>query len=174
MTKKSTGIILLLLIADFLFVQMTCGRRHCSNPETAQLTPYDNADSTPHAPGAAGVKATAFMLELNINFSDYICKRRTSLFVSQAYAGPAYYTPIDHVELTSDRNFDATHPAGSDLQDLFNHPNVSALNFYTPKTNFYLLHPPSDSGTHIFTIKIYTIDSGRTIITTAAPVKLTL
>lgn len=171
MKKKFLLLLALPLVVNFLFVRMSCGRKpNCFKPRSLSLTPIDNADSVEHAPNSNGVIAKAFILEYAFSIESYYCGNSSFCF-NNAYAQTSYTKPfkIDSIHLTSNHHFDSRHPAGSNLNDLFSKPN-----YYTTSERFYLLHVPSDTGTHIFTIKAYTTDSIKIFIASTSPVKLLL
>jgi hypothetical protein len=129
---------------------------------SVSLAPFDNADSIPRVLSPDGVLARAFMLEYTLSGTLTYC------------SGDDDPALMDSIQLTSDRNFDALHPAGTDLKSLFivnKKNNGGDDDLHT----CYLVNAPSDTGTHVFTIKIFMHDSARsTFIASTKPVKLLL
>ncbi len=171
MKKKTILLFALLPLINILFVRMSCGRKpNCFKPMRITVTPIDNADSIEHAPYSKGVIAKAFILEYAFSIESYYCSRNSFGF-NNAYAqtSTSKTFKVDSIHLASDHDFDAQHPAGTDLKDLFFKSTP-----YTWSGRFSLLHAPSDTGTHVFTIKAYTTDSIGIFTASSIPVKLLL
>ena len=154
---------------------MSCYKRpNCNLLVNVTLTAFDNADSLPHEPKTIGVLASAFCLEYATHDSMYFCGNRHSKFpVNAAYAGTTNNksVTVDSISLFSDNDFDAAHPAGSELVGLFSQKKYA--NYNSNVSRIYLEHLPSDTGTHIFTMKFYLSDS-TVMAASTSPVKLLL
>jgi len=188
--KKFFFLVFLLLSVNTAFLLLnschSCGPSLCGYYTAPVLLPMDNADSVMRMPSGDGVLAKAFLLVLTLEDTTYKCvKAPAHLPVNAAYAEcikSSRLIPIDSIVLTSDRDFDAWHPAGANLKDLFHIPDsVKTYSGYRKseyvhlgRNNLFLLHPPSDTGTHTFTIKLFAHDSTKNLTATAAPVKLLL
>jgi hypothetical protein len=80
---------------------------------------------------------------------------------------------LDSLHLTSDHDFDAAHPAGSDLRDLFDMSDTARINYlHAGSNNFYLRHSPAAAGTHVFTVQLFAADSSRNLTATTLPVTI--
>ena len=184
--KKTLLLLLVALSLNTIFLFFNaCSpfRPMCTYYTSGSLVPMNNADSIPRVADAQGVLAKAFYLDLVIWDTSYNCMRYNArLPVNAAYAEHINHTKhmrIDSIVLTSDHDFDAAHPAGSDLKNLFNKLDSTSAKGIFPVVginHLYLLHTPSDTGTHIFTIRVYQSDSliRRNFIATSSPVKLLL
>lgn len=182
MNKKFLFLFTPLLFVNNLFVLLNGCSSHRCQPRCgyytkASLIPMDNADSIARPANSSGVLAKAFYLALTLWDTSYYCARKPAPFpLSSAYAECFAYETLetpDSVVLTSDKDFDAMHPAGANLKTLFMiNDSVLRYNLHVGINNLYLLQPPVDTGTHAFTIKLYT---GRKNLTaTSLPVKLLL
>jgi hypothetical protein len=175
MKKKLLILLTSYLVVNLMFVRMSCYKRpNCHFPITVTLQAFDNADSLPSGPQSSGVLARAFYLEYYVNDSYYYCKNRLGIFpVNAVYAGTTdnKIVTVDSVSLFSDHDFDAAHPAGSELVALFSKKKYA--NYNANAYRIYLEHLPSDTGTHTFTMKFYLSDS-TVMAASASPVKLLL
>ncbi len=173
-----------LLSVNTLFVFLnscpTKQRTICRYYTNATFTPWDNADSMPQPVGSTGVRAKAFYLELMLEDTSYICRKLRHLLpsnASYAFTPPTYNktTPIDSFTIKSDADFDAQHPAGSDLKALFSQNDTANIEKrYKKKIKFYLLRLPASSGTHTFTVKLFARDTTQNVIAATQPIKLLL
>lgn len=170
-------------------LQSCCSRRYdsdmCSVIAGMHITILDNADSTMHA-SSGTIPAKATVLALNITDSLTSCvynRPKQYSLVPAAYAMCKYegrYGVLDTFIISSNRNFDPAHPAGSNLKDLFYIQDEVRLpasgNF-----NCYLRNVPADTGTHTFSVHMVmhyedynygTPNNKRVFDASAQPVKL--
>lgn len=154
------------------------------------VLPLDNTDSSPQTTVSDTVAAQAFGLRLQLNYMDEagICQINpieTVSFFPGCYAlgnnsKTSYYyvpaNPIDSLFVYSTEDFDASHPAGTNLAPLFS--IFKSYSYFTPieylggerrilfedtylqpkreELNMLLMNLPENSGSHQFTIRIYT------------------
>lgn len=131
-----------------------------------EITDHTLADS-------AVVKATDFGIAVAFMQMSYQCREGSSFsLISTAYA----YKPdmdaynmdtITSITISSDRDFDAAHPAGASLNDLFTIPDLSVINtsnaYYQNAFGFnlYLNHAPASEQYHRFTVNATTQSSSK-------------
>ena len=182
----------LFLLALFLSVNSFCiFLNSCSSSKSdiscgyytrASLMAMDNRDSIPREPGYDGVHIKTFLLALTLWDTTVGCAIKGFRFSGNA-AFATYQDPHGPVKtfvsvtITSDNDYDATHPAGTDLKDLFNinMNNPGDRNFFHPGTNnYYLAYPPDKEGIHVFTINLVTAKNDHNLTATSSPVKLLL
>jgi hypothetical protein len=124
------------------------------------------------------VPAKAFLLMLTLNDTTYTCAiphyEAGGMYTMADIVIPHKVAYIDSISITSDHDFDSTHPAGSKLNSLFNLSDTLKVGYvHGGGNNFYLMQSPSDSGIHVFTVHLYSSDSTRRPLTAQAlPVKL--
>ena len=154
------------------------------------------------------ISSKAFGLRLNLRYADEleICKTNPietfSPFPSCYAVGPRRkiinyipYNLTDSLEIISDKNFDSSHPAGTNLTNYFyiyksnqnkylesqdyltNNRRLSFNNendFVKRETiDLLLMHQPSNSDNHTFTIRFYT-NQGEIIEQTTSSIHLKL
>lgn len=102
-------------------------------------------------------------LELNLKiYMTTICSRES---VNSFFNSAIACSPIERVDTTgsvlylsiiSNNDFDATHPAGSKLNEYFTVPSIGSINGsrYGAIHDLRLLQAPSDTGTHVFTVTL--------------------
>lgn len=162
-----------------LFLNGCCGNYDttCIYVNGLSLKAFDNADSTAHEPVKNEVMAKALLLRLEVMDSTVICYNRpVNSFVNTAYALSCKEAEfrnnatIRSYRLYSNKDFDISHPAGTDLFDLFYLDNKDKiLNGGT--FNYYCLAVPEDTGTHVFTAAL-TLSTGVTFTAQTQPIKL--
>lgn len=154
------------------------------------VQPLDNTGSSPQTTTSDTVAAQAFGLRLLLNYMDEagICQinpMETVSFFPGCYAmgnngKTSYYyvpeNPIDSLFIYSTEDFDASHPAGTDLTAFFS--IFKSYSYFLPmdylggerrilfenmalqpkreEVNLLLMKQPENSGNHQFTIRIYT------------------
>lgn len=153
--------------------------KQCHYFNRATLTPINNADSIPRTADTSGVLAKAFYLQLTLWDSTTYCMRSSTGLINTAWAEhfeQVFYPHIDCVAIVSNKSFDGTHPAGSNLAAYFGIIDTPYQRYlYVGNDHYYLLHLPADTGTHTFTISVYNFATPALNITaTAQPVKLLL
>lgn len=172
--KKPLLLTIPVLWLNAIIMLTSCPSRRelsCTYPYTGTLTVWNNADSTPRLADGDGVRAKALYLKLVSVDTYYICSRPTPAWpINAAYAqnttGKAPRVQVDSTTITSDHDFDAAHPAGTDLASLFARDKTYGY--------YYLQYAPSDTGTHTFAIHFYMSDATKNLTITALPVKLLL
>lgn len=144
---------------------------YCKEYNTPSITAWNNADSTPRLADANGVLAEAFYLEIDFNDTVYSCSFvPTNPFITKTYAFKRAYNylreeKLDSYSIISNHDFDATHPAGASLRDVFSKPQYD---------RYYLIQKPADTGTHTFSVMLFVKDPDKTLIASTSPVKLLL
>ena len=183
MKSKFFFILTPLLSVNTLFVLLdSCGNDkpcQCGYYTKAALTAMDNADSIPRQPDLKGVRAKAFLLALTLWDTAWTCKAEHPIFPANAalatYLGCATpATAIDYITITSSNDYDPSHPAGTDLKDVFSINSTNTVELHPGNNNFYLRYLPADTGTHIFTVRLLTADSSKNLTAISLPVKLLL
>lgn len=160
----------------------TKGPPHCGYYNGGTIKAWNNAGSRPVPVDTDGVIAKALFLNLRLWDTLYMCHAEQSVGLSnQAFAltkpiNRDNLTIIDSVRILSNHDFDAAHPAGTNLLSLFNSPALNAgiqkIDIDTDTATFYLMHSPDDTGTHIFTIQTITKDPTMNISVKSEPIKL--
>lgn len=151
---------------------------------------YASDDNGRDLDANAHIRATNLVLVTTFYGPDVVCVRpRTdNSFVTTAYAcSPVLpdYVVKDHIiemTITSNEDFDAEYPAGSNLNAYFNLPALTDVNSnefsdYTASNEIAehrarLQQAPAKEGLHTFTIS-YKMNSGRVVHSTARPLYLT-
>lgn len=181
MTRKILLLTLgIIFIPSFmlLFLNGCCGNydTKCVYVNGLSLKAFDNADSTAKEPVNHEVVAKALMLSLEVQDSTVICyNKATNGFVTTAHALSCSEefrngATIRGYQLYSNNDFDISHPAGTDLFDLFyldNKDNIASGGTF----NYYCLAVPEDTGTHVFTA-VLNLSSGATFTAQTQPIKL--
>lgn len=154
---------------------------YCAYFNSGYVVAWNNAGAHPRLANDSGVIAKALKLHLILNDTSFLCVAPNSYFSDgAAYAFKRAYrekfTYIDSIRITSNNYFDASHPAGTNLMDIFSNVDLNAgvRRISTDTTVLYLLQSPADTGTHIFTITTYTADTLRNITVSSLPIKLLL
>lgn len=185
MTKLRLLLVLpLLSLNTGLFLMGGCfssGEGYCAFYNKGTLTAYDNGDTAVRTIGINGISAKAMILQLELEDTIFLCYRPFAYAGNAAYAfrrslRADTYTQIDSVQITSNRDFDATHPAGANLIGLFTSIELNAGNRALPgnSARYFLMHSPADTGTHTFTLHTFTSNPAHNISISSAPVKLLL
>lgn len=157
----------------------------CGSLDSLSWVPYNIAANQT-------VKATELMIIATLLGNDVVCKSlNTNPFITSAYACtpplPVYNIKdnIESMGITSNNDFDVSHPAGALLNDYFNMPDLSKFNTmihnggsgatYKAENSFEfkLQQSPSDTGTHIFTLTLKH-KSGNIRTVDCVPIKLLL
>lgn len=154
---------------------------YCEYYNSGYVIAWNNAGANPRLANDSGVIAKALKLNLIFNDTSYLCMvHHHYIYDGAPYAFKKPYrekfTYIDSIRIVSDNYFDASHPAGTNLMDLFSNPDLNAgiRRINKDTTTLFLLRPPADTGTHIFTITTYTADTLKNITLTSLPIKLLL
>lgn len=180
--KKLPLLLLVLLLSVntiFFLLNGCCPDRgeHCGFYYQASIVAWNNADSTPSI-ATMPVPAKALYLDVQLVDTSYLCST-PMLPVNTAYAFKCSpfvkYEQIDSFSLTSNHDFDATHPAGTDLADVFKYDTGKdySTRISIPR-KLYLMHSPTDTGTHVFTIHLFAADPTKNLSASTLPVKLLL
>ena len=133
------------------------------------------------------IAAKSLVLTVDMQATEATCRRKVSnLFITSAFACTpplpriSFKGAITDVIITSNGDFDAAHPAGTDLADYFAIIDADDLNFYEQKNggfnvqrSFALKQNPAAAGRHQFTI-IYKLSNGADIQAVCSPVNLYL
>jgi len=152
---------------------------YCIYYNSGNIVAWNNALSMPTLVNDSGVIAQSLMLQLLLQDTAYLCKSTSFRYAdgaAYAFKSETKITYIDSLHIVSNKNFDSTHPAGSNLIDLFSNPDLKAgiRRIRTNSVNFYLTYPPADTGTHTFTITTFSADTLKKIVITSLPIKLLL
>jgi hypothetical protein len=182
MTRKICLLtIALIMIPSFLLVFLNgcCGKGefYCIYLKSLSITAIDNADSVERAPVNNEVIARAMILRVAIGDSTAICRNNSYPGLgNMAYARScrtSEYRAVSGIRqysLFSDHDFDALHPAGTDLFDIFYLSNKSDI-ATGGVFNYYCREAPADTGTHTFTV-ILALSNGTRLIAHTQPLKL--
>lgn len=157
----------------------------CGSLDSISWKPYKTAANI-------SVKATDLVIIATLLGNDVVCKSmKTNPFITSAYACtpplPIYNIKdsIESMSITSNNDFDTSHPAGTLLNDYFNMPDLNRFNTmmhnggygaaYKAENSFEfkLLQSPSDTGTHIFTLTLKH-KSGNIRTVNCVPIQLLL
>lgn len=149
---------------------------YCAYFYKGYITAWNSAGSKPHIVTDSGVAAMELMLQVMFQDTVYLCQYSVYRYTDgAAYARKSKisFVYIDSVHIVSNNEFDATHPAGTNLVDLFSNSDLNA-GIYTDSVVLFLKRPPADTGTHIFTITTFTADTLKNIKISSSPIKLLL
>jgi hypothetical protein len=176
MKRKLSLLLLSILVLHSSFILLNgCGHRcdqQCYYHTSAQLVVMDNSDSLPKQVSSGRVLAAALMFTINVQDTLGVCGKRNFSLINTASAecsGHRIANSFDTFYLTSDHAFNASHPAGAVLNDLFIQSGSLIRG-----VSLYLRVKPDDTGTHIFTVKLVPKDTSKAIIAHSLPVKLLL
>lgn len=179
MNKTLAFVLFFLFLPGIFSLMVSCGNKcydQCYTVTNIELKAVDNGDSIPKPPVNSTIKAKALLLQLWVKdtVTDGMCTHK-SAFTNDAFAtyfrncsttGPY----IQKLTITADKNFDSTHPAGTDLYNLFF--EEKKVPYYTAGIyNFYLLNAPDKNDSFVFTINIK-LDNGKVL--TASTLSLNL
>ncbi len=165
---------LIILTYISLLVTGCCSERrnYCVTINKTQVVAYNNNDAEPVLANNTGVYGEALMLELNFHRNVAICYNRIdNSFFTSAYATSCktiedynFDDSVTHVTIYANKDYDAQHPAGAELNIYFKMPDVSEFNQGKESTTFrmYALKAPEQSGEYIYTVRVLLAD-GRTI-----------
>lgn len=185
MLKKLTYIYLTWLLV-ILFVQLTgCSGccpddSDCVNVNKSLLTVYDNSGREWMPAGEDPVPGEAVVLELELQNDIYTCSRKSkAVFITSAYATSCrksniYNEHITYLSISADKRYGASHPATTELNDLFTIPSMNELNEdpgSKEKFRMFALKAPEESGLYTFTVKLL-LSNGDIIEATANPVNI--
>lgn len=142
-----------------------CGRpceEQCHLIRNLKLESLDNSGPVPPEMLHQQVLAKALILRLSVQDSlrPELCASGLGLFTVPAFAARAY-CPVERTRhltrlwtISSDENFDAAHPAGSSLNDLF-YLRDSAVSSANGTYEFYLLQEPAAESVHRFQLTLF-------------------
>jgi hypothetical protein len=152
---------------------------YCIYYNSGNAVAWNNAQSIPTLVNDSGVIAQSLMLQLLLQDTAYLCKSTSFRYTdgaAYAFKSETKITYIDSIHIVSNKNFDAAHPAGTNLLDLFSNSDLKAgiRRIRTNSVNYSLMYPPTDTGTHTFTITTFTADTLKNIVITSSPIKLLL
>ena len=178
MFKRALAVLIAIYVLPLILLSCDCKERiqYCHTIDTISLTPFDNAGNEPVAVTNGQVIAKAFILQLNVNDNMAICRREIP-FMNTAYATTKddcedhqYKDQPVIISITSNKDFDAAHKAGTELRALFKGPDASSITAGN-KYDFFMLHEPADTGTHIFSLKL-TMQDQKVLEASSQPIKL--
>ncbi len=152
---------------------------YCIHYNSGNILAWNNAQSMPTLVNDSGVVAQSLMLQLLLQDTAYLCQSTSHRYTdgaAYAFKSETKITYIDSIHIVSNKNFDAAHPAGTNLIRLFSNPDLKAgiSRIRTNSVNYYLISSPADTGTHTFTITTFTADRLKNIVVTSLPIKLLL
>lgn len=160
----------------------------CTKLNNIVVTPHQLSNNISLSSGQE-VRATNLYLLADFSGENITCFKRsyTNPFITAAYActPPVAYKHKDaivYISITSDADFDATHPAGTLLNDYFDMPELDKLNAmeYSSggndqrKSSYFsipLQQAPAQKGKHSFTLQVK-MAGGDTYSATCVPVVL--
>lgn len=150
---------------------------YCAYFYKGYITAWNSAGSKPFLVTESGVAAMELMLQVMLQDTVYLCKSSGKRYTDgAAYARKSKisFVYIDSIHIVSNKDFDATHPAGANLVDVFSNSDLNAgvRRIYTDSVALFLTRPPADTGTHIFTITTFSADALKNITISSSPVKL--
>ena len=178
--------ILLFCCNVMLSILESCGCKeipeYCVKVGSLTLTPYDNGGLEAKSIENGEVYGKALKLELLLTGTAEVCYQPKPLsFFSHAYAFTKskcefFFRPdsITDYDIYSSNTYNAGHPAGSSLKDLFKSDDVEYLKTFEgddKKAIFYSLEAPEDTGTHIITVMLIQVN-GDTLRANTQPLKL--
>ncbi len=163
-----------------------CGPARCLHFETASIRAYNKTDDS-ELQGSEAILATNLQLNLNLSGTISVCykpeerSQRYSLF-STAYASQFPPCPpiskgdsVISYSIYSDKDYDASHPAGSNLNDIITTEDIPMHLLYGGQTvytcRFFVNSVPADTGTHTFTITATQLD-GDIVTASSSGIKL--
>lgn len=192
MQCKNSGIIQVSFVV-FLWLQFSgccgCGtndanrRTYCVSINNTSLVAYNNNGSEPVLASANDeVYGEALVLELNFDNNLALCYQRRNVnpFVNTAYATSCRYNDyyrygdsIAYVTISADKDYDAQHPAGAELNEYFRMPEMSELNQENEMTStmIYAQHAPEQSGLYVYTMTVL-LANGTVIESSTEPVNI--
>lgn len=141
----------------------------CLTSDKIEVVAYDNSDSLAVEAGDDFVFGKALMLRMSFTGSSRYCSSpRPASFITSAYAtscGKTYvYKHLDTVAsiaVYADKDYDAQHPAGTSLNDLFYMPLVESFNARQDRPYYfdlYALQSPAQRDSFVYTIKLVLTD----------------
>ena len=190
---KANKVIFLLLFPLIAEVLVSCCNclepviKHYTN-KTLTINHLDNSGSAPVIASSDTVRKSAYGIRMNLVRETVVCNHnRTSLFISSAYAfkcdcePPNQILPRDSItalHISTVNDFDATHPAGSDVTEYFyqyQKNNYRSIPDYLSRqaevvfdaaqdslvVDFLLMQAPAAAGIYSFEIAV-TLSDGRT------------
>lgn len=174
---------LLIPILVVLLLQGCCSERetHCISINTTYVVAYNNNGEEPVPAKQTEVYGKALLLELNLDRHVEVCYEGHSKgFFNAAYASKCvpvgddkYIDSVTHVSIFADKDYDESHPAGTELNDYFKMPDISDYNDGSEATAFriYSLKSPQHKGEYTYTIKLVLAD-GSLIEATTDPINI--
>lgn len=145
----------------------------CLSSDEIQVVAYDNADSLAVEAGDDFVFGKALMLRMSFTgYRTYCSKPRSVSFINSAYATSCDETyvykhadTIVHMTIYADKDYDAQHPAGTELNELFYMPKLYVLNSRKDQPYYfdiYALQSPAQRDSFVYTVKLVLAD-GRNV-----------
>lgn len=145
----------------------------CLTSDQIQVVAYDNGDSLAVEAGEDFVFGKALMLRMSFTGPRQYCNNpRPASFINSAYAtscGETYiYKHLDtiaSITVSADKDYDAQHPAGTALNDLFYIPELNIFNLRQERPYYfdlYALQSPAQRDSFVYTIKLVLTD-GRNV-----------
>lgn len=185
--RKSFSILIALFISAVMLQLLhgcsgCCGNQpqNCVHLNTIVVRAMDNSDSIAIAVSDKHVQSQSLLLRLSMYRNRELCSVRPAFsLINEAYATFDCGLPEDirdsvsHLTITSNKTWDEDHVAGSDLTDFFEVPELNKENYTSNKTDVDMIAKgePADSGTHVFTVKLY-LTNGDEMTASTEPVHL--
>lgn len=174
--KTRTALMSLIVALLYTTLSGCCGCRnqdsYCVNINGTTFLALNNSDSTSRISKDETVPGLALVLELTISNDIKMCySKPNNYFGKTAYAltcpGDKYThsDSITHVSITADRDFDAAHPEGAELNDLFYRDTELAQTNHNEQSNTFLYYAqkaPEQNGTYVFTATL-TFGNGNVV-----------
>lgn len=137
---------------------------------------YENIIVTPNDTTLAEVNK--YKIDIGFSYWYESCKNESRIIQSAYAYKPAIHNiapeKIEYIHITSNTDFDAQHPAGTVLNDLFNIPTTIKHAPYEIPNNVILraelIKGPTTSSMHRFKIEAKLKDSGAIMDTTLNPI----
>ena len=202
---KANKVIFLLLFPLIAEVLVSCCNclepviKHYTN-KTLTINHLDNSGSAPVIASSDTVRKSAYGIRMNLVRETVVCNHnRTSLFISSAYAfkcdcePPNQILPRDSItalHISTVNDFDATHPANSDVtgyfrvykdfyfQTISDYVQKARLIAYNDNelqitADLLLMTPPATNTLHRFVVTL-TLSDGRVLSRETSEIHLTL
>jgi hypothetical protein len=193
--KKIIRACIVLLVAHVMGIVNSCCPDQvirCFNIASLETRPLDNSGLLPLPPQSDSIPAKAFVLELRFPTTQATCmveSRENWSFYASALAFQcdddillAMLDSITAIEIISTADFDAEHPQGTELSELFVRPTLGQIAQGLPPStfpnepsafHFLLVKEPETVQAHRFITTVRTL-GGHTFRDTTQTIILTL
>ncbi len=176
------NLVILIAFISLLFSGCCTERRnYCVTINQTYVAAYNNNDAEPVPANNSGVYGEALMLELNFHRNVDICYLGSNnTFFNAAYATSCrtsekynFHDSVIHVAIYADKDYDAQHPAGAELNEYFKMPDVAEFNQgkENTSTRMYALKGPEQIGGYVYTVKVL-LANGTLIEAATEPVNI--